>query len=335
MKMRASLIIACWLLSFSAHAGVLDDIKERGFVKCAVNNALFGFSIQDKTGRWQGFDVEFCRALAAAVFGDPEKIEFRGVTAKERFAVLAAGEVDVLYRNSTWTMTRDTSLGVRFAGINYYDGQGYMVKVDKGINSAYELSGSRLCITEGTTSEKNSVDFFNYNNMQFEIVSYQDPAATRAGFEAGDCDVISVDQSQLYSQRLNLKEPDSAVILPEIISKEPLGPAIKTGDDQWFDVVQSVLNLMIEAEFLDIKSGNVSRLRVLGSSEQKRLLSEEGLENETLGLDPLWALNVITLVGNYGEVFERTIGASSPLKIARGLNAQWNNGGILYSKSIR
>ncbi len=349
-----SVILLMGVMNKPVIAGTLDNIKERGFLKCGVNTGLLGFSIKNDNGRWEGFDVEFCRALAVAIFNDPEKVEYRGLNGSERFKVLSDGEVDILYRNTTWTLTRDSAMGITFAGVNYYDGQGYMVKSDAGINSAYELSGLRLCTEEGTTGVTNSIDFFNFNNMKYEIVSYETSAGVRDGFQQGECDVISNDQSALYSQRLNLEDPSSVVILPELISKEPLGPSVKRGDDEWFDIAHWVLNMMIEAEFLDINSVNAVSLRESGSMEQKRLLAlghlpvvetdekpeetltaELGTHEIDLNLEAGWAYRVITQIGNYGEVFKRTIGAQSELQIARGLNAQWNNGGILYSQSFR
>ncbi len=331
-----SVILFTSLCCASANAGNLEKVIERGFVQCGVHEGLLGFGIKSATGRWEGFDVEFCRALSTAIFSDPEKVEFIPLSASNRFDMLFGQKVDVIYRNTTWTHSRDTSLGLTFVGVNYYDGQGFMVKADKGINSAYELSGTRLCLIEGTSSNETSIDFFNDNYMNYKLVFYPTSNEAREGFEQDGCDVLSIDQSQLYALKLGLKDPGEAIILPELISKEPLGPVVRQGDEQWADIVRWTLNVMIEAEFLGVDSNNATSLRTSGYSEQKRLLGTEEEPNFVeFGLNPNWVYDVITKVGNYGEVFKRTIGAQSELQIARGLNAQWNNGGILYSQPLR
>lgn len=338
MKEFKLILCLCFLGLFSplnASAGLLDEVKQRGFLRCGVNTGLLGFSTQDAvTSEWRGFDVDFCRTVAAAIFNDPQAVKFTGVSAKERFSKLANGDFDVLYRNSTLTLTRDTSLGIVFAGINYYDGQGFMVHKDASVSTAYELSGLKLCMTEGTTGFLNSQDFFESNNMVFNPVNYPSTDAFLQGFIKRECDVLSTDQSQLYSLREALDDPGSVIILPELISKEPLGPAVKQGDEQWLSLITWALNATIEAEFLGITSSNVDQLRATGYPVQKKFL---GIGNNTgvrVGLKASWAFNIIKHVGNYGEIFERNIGSKSEISIARGVNAQWNNGGILFSLTI-
>lgn len=314
---------------------VLNDIKNRGHLRCGVNKGgILGFAEQDTQGRWSGFDVEFCRAIAAAVFNDPEKIVFVPLSGTERFTRLSQKEVDVLYRNSTSTAVRDITLGIRFAGTNYYDGQGFIVVNSLGVRSAYKIQNARICSVLGTTSINNLRAFISANNLNsnliVEVVNEQEMIQS---LQNSRCDAASSDQSTLYSIRASLNNADNFTILPEIISKEPLGPAIAQGDNNWFSIVRWTLNAMIEAEFLGINSNNIEALResLNESSSRTRLIGTNGNLGQTLGLENDWAYNVIKTVGNYGEVFERTIGSESQLNIARGLNAQWNNGGILYS----
>ena len=315
--------------------GTLDAVKKRGMLSCGVSTGLAGFSQKDEKGAWSGMDVDVCRAVAAAVLGDSSKVQYKPLTAKERFTALQSGEIDVLSRNTTWTHTRDTSLGLNFAGVNYYDGQGFMVSKKLGVKSALELDGAAACIQAGTTTELNLADYFRANGMKYTAVTFDTSDQTRAGFESGRCDVLTSDQSQLYAIRIGLKDPSSAVVLPEVISKEPLGPVVRQGDDEWFNIVKWSMNALIEAEFLGINSGNADDLKANGKPGQKRLLGTEGDAGEKLGLSAEWAYNIVKQVGNYGEVFERNVGMDSPLKISRGLNAQWNKGGILYSPPIR
>jgi len=280
-------------------------------------------------------DVDVCRAVAAAVLGDASKVQYKPLTAKERFTALQSGEIDMLSRNTTWTHTRDTSLGLNFAGVNYYDGQGFMVSKSLGVKSALELDGAAVCIQAGTTTELNLADYFRANGMEYTAITFDTSDQTRAGFESGRCDVLTSDQSQLYALRIGLKDPSSAMVLPEVISKEPLGPVVAQGDDAWFNIVKWSMFALVEAEFLGVTSENAMELKASGNPSQKRLLGTEGDAGEKLGISPEWAYNIVSQVGNYGESFERNVGAGSPLQISRGLNAQWNQGGILYSPPIR
>ena len=340
MKIRKLIsVFAAVGFAVSAHTasaeGTLEAVKERGMVSCGVSTGLAGFSQKDEKGQWSGMDVDVCRAVAAAVLGDADKVQYKPLTAKERFTALQSGEIDVLSRNTTWTHTRDTSLGLNFAGVNYYDGQGFMVSKKLGVKSALELDGAAACIQAGTTTELNLADYFRANGMKYTAVTFDTSDQTRAGFESGRCDVLTSDQSQLYAIRIGLKDPSSAIVLPGVISKEPLGPVVRQGDDAWFNIVKWSMAALIEAEFLGIDSSNADDLKKNGKPGQKRLLGSEGDAGEKLGISADWAYNIVKQVGNYGEVFERNVGQGSPLKISRGLNAQWNKGGILYSPPIR
>ena len=335
-------ILGSAALALSASAGsaaTLDDVKAKGFVQCGVNTGLAGFAAPNDQGDWTGFDVDLCRAVAAAIFGDPEKVNFTPTNATERFTALQSGEIDLLARNTTWTLSRDTSLGFNFTGVNYYDGQGFMINGANlpGVNSALQLSGASVCVQGGTTTELNLADYFRANNMEYNPVVFQALEEVNAAYESGRCDVYTTDQSGLYSIRLTLANPDDHVVLPEIISKEPLGPAVRQGDDQWFDIVKWVLNAMIIAEELGITQANVEEMKGSDNPEIQRVLGlEEGSTLAAdLGLDNAWVENIVKGVGNYGEVFERNIGQESPLKIERGLNQLWTKGGILYAPPIR
>jgi len=320
----------------SVYSGeTLDGVKKKGSITCGVSTGLAGFSQKDEKGNWSGLDVDVCKAVAAAVLGDANKVQFKPLTAKERFTALQSGEIDMLSRNTTWTHTRDTSLGLNFAGVNYYDGQGFMVSKKLGVKSALELDGATACIQAGTTTELNLADYFRANKMKYTAVTFDTSDQTRSGFESGRCDVLTSDQSQLYSIRIGLKDPASAVVLPEVISKEPLGPVVRQGDDQWFNIVKWTMNALIESEFLGVNSANADDLKANGSPSQKRLLGTEGDAGDKLGISADWAYNAVKQVGNYSESFERNVGQGSALKISRGLNAQWNQGGILYSPPIR
>jgi general L-amino acid transport system substrate-binding protein len=323
----------------AASAGTLDDVKTRGELRCGTNTGLAGFAAPNDKGEWSGFDVDLCRAVAAAIFDDPTKIKFTPTNAKERFTALQSGEIDLLSRNTTWTLSRDTSLGFNFAGVNYYDGQGFMINAKKlpNVKSALELSGASVCVQSGTTTELNLADFFRNNNMQYNPVVFEALEATEQAYDTGRCDVYTTDQSGLYSTRLKLAAPDDHVVLKEIISKEPLGPAVRQGDDQWFDVVKWTLNAMIIAEEFGITQANVEEMKASANPEVKRILGmEEGTKLGTdLGLTNDWVVRIVKHVGNYGEVFERNVGQGSPLKIARGLNALWNKGGLQYAPPIR
>ncbi|MGB0203577.1 MAG: amino acid ABC transporter substrate-binding protein [Neptuniibacter sp.] len=337
MKKLTSAIAASIALSLSvtAQAGTLEDVKQRGTLSCGVSTGLAGFSQKDENGKWSGLDVDVCRAVAAAVLGDAGKVQYKPLTAKERFTALQSGEIDILSRNTTWTHTRDTSLGLNFAGVNYYDGQGFMVSKDLGVKSALELDGAAVCIQAGTTTELNLADYFRANGIGYTAITFDTSDQTRAGFESGRCDVLTSDQSQLYALRIGLKNPDSAMVLPEVISKEPLGPVVRQGDDAWFNIVRWSLMAMVEAEFLGIDSAGADKAKMEGNPSQKRLMGSEGDAGQKLGISADWGYNIVKQVGNYAESFERNVGQGSPLKIARGLNAQWNKGGIMYSSPVR
>ncbi|WP_216593911.1 amino acid ABC transporter substrate-binding protein [Thioflavicoccus mobilis] len=315
--------------------GTLEAVKERGFLQCGVNTGLPGFSNADENGNWTGLDVDLCRAVAAAVLGGADKVRFTPLTAKERLTALQSGEIDLLSRNTTWTMTRDTSLGVHFAGVNYYDGQGFLVSKGLGIKSARELDGAAVCILSGTTTELNLADYFRTHGMSYDPVVFDTADQTARGFESGRCDVLTSDQSQLYAQRLKLSEPDKAIVLPEVISKEPLGPVVRQGDDRWLNIVRWTLFALIDAEELGVDSGNVDAMKESRNPAIRRLLGLEGTKGSGLGLDDAWAYRAIKEVGNYGEIFERNVGQASPLKIERGLNRLWTDGGLQYAPPIR
>ena len=341
MKKQMTLAAAA-LLSFgvmsatTAHAeGTLDAVKKKGFVQCGVSTGLPGFSNPDSKGAWKGLDVDVCRAVAAATLGDAGKVKYTPLTAKERFTALQSGEVDILSRNTTWTQTRDASLGLNFAGVNYYDGQGFLVTKDLGVKSAKELDGAAVCIQSGTTTELNLADYFRLNGMKYQPVVFDTSDQTVKGFEAGRCDVLTSDQSQLYALRIKLKDPNSAMVLPEVISKEPLGPVVRQGDDQWFNIVKWTLFAAVNAEEMGLSMGNVAGMKSTDNPGVRRLLGIEGNMGENLGIPKDWAFNVISQVGNYGEMFERNVGAGSPLKISRGLNALWTQGGIQYAPPVR
>ncbi len=319
-----------------AQAGAtLSAVKEKGYAQCGVNTGLPGFSNADDKGNWTGLDVDLCRAVAAAVFGDASKVRFTPLTAKERLTALQSGEVDILSRNTTWTLTRDAGLGLHFAGVNYYDGQGFLVKKSLGVKSAKELDGASICVLSGTTTELNLADYFRANGMQYRPVVFDTGDLTIKSFEAGRCDVLTSDQSQLYGLRIKLAAPEEAVVLPEIISKEPLGPVVRQGDDEWFNIVRWTLFAQLNAEELGVSSGNVDPMKESPNPEIRRLLGVEGDKGKDLGLANDWAFNIVKQVGNYGEVFERNLGQQTPLKIERGLNALWNRGGIQFAPPVR
>ncbi|WP_286237755.1 amino acid ABC transporter substrate-binding protein [Neptuniibacter halophilus] len=335
---RLTSVIATGLalgMAFGVQAATLEDVQARGSVSCGVSTGLAGFSQKDENGQWSGLDVDVCRAVAAAVFGDASKVQYKPLTAKERFTALQSGEIDILSRNTTWTHTRDTSLGLNFAGVNYYDGQGFMVSKNLGVTSALELDGAAVCIQAGTTTELNLADYFRANGITYKAVTFDTSDQTRAGFDSGRCDVLTSDQSQLYALRIGLQDPSGAMVLPEVISKEPLGPVVRQGDDAWFNIVKWSLAAMVEAEFLGIDSANADKAKSEGKPEQKRLMGVDTDSGEKMGISNDWAYNIVKQVGNYGESFERNVGSGSPLNIARGLNAQWNKGGIMYSNPVR
>ncbi|MDI6026363.1 amino acid ABC transporter substrate-binding protein [Corticibacterium sp. UT-5YL-CI-8] len=342
MKHIATGIISAAILSIAAtaaSAATLDDVKARGTLKCGVNTGLAGFAAPNDKGEYSGFDVDYCRAVAAAIFNDPNKVEYTPTSAKDRFELLANGSIDLLARNSTWTLSRDSSLKFNFTGINYYDGQGFMINAKKipGVNSALQLSGAAVCVQTGTTTELNLADYFKANNLQYNPVVFEKLEEVNAAYDSGRCDVYTTDQSGLYAIRLSLTAPDDHVVLPEIISKEPLGPLVRQGDDQWFDIVKWVGFALVDAEELGITQANVEEMKGSANPEIKRMLGGEANSKfgTDLGLTEDWVVNIVKGVGNYGEVFERNIGAGSPLKIARGLNALWTKGGIQYAPPIR
>jgi general L-amino acid transport system substrate-binding protein len=323
------------LAAVSASAATLDDVKAKGHVQCGVSQGVIGFSQPDDQNRWTGLDVDFCRAVAAAIFNDPEAVRFTPLTAVERFTALQSGEVDILSRNTTWTMGRDTALGLQFAGVTYYDGQGFMVRKALEVASAHELDGATVCTQTGTTTELNLADFFRSNNMTYEIVAFERNEEVLSAYNAGRCDVHTTDASGLYGERLKLADPDEHIILPEIISKEPLGPVVRQGDDQWFNVVKWTYYALLNAEELGVNQSNVDDMKGSSNPEIARLVGAEGSFGEAIGLSNEWVVQIVKSVGNYGEIFDRNVGPDSALGIDRGVNRLWNKGGIQYGMPIR
>lgn len=319
-----------------ASAGTLDDVRARGAVNCGVSSGVNGFSAPDANGVWQGFDVAVCRAVAAAVLNDPMAVNFIPTTGQTRFTALASGEVDMLARNTTWTFSRDVDLAFTFSGVNYYDGQGFMVPRALGVSSATELDGATICIQTGTTTELNLADYFRVNNMTYEPVPIETNAEAQQQYLAGACDVYTTDVSGLAATRASFEAAGDHVILPEVISKEPLGPLVRHGDDQWADVVMWTLNALIAAEEYGVTSANLEMMAAgTNNPEINRLLGTEGDLGPMLGLEATWARQAIAAAGNYGEIFAATIGEATPIGLARGLNAQWTQGGLLYSPPFR
>lgn len=316
-------------------AATLDDVKERGFVKCGVSEGLPGFSDKDEAGNWSGLDVDLCRAVAAAIFGDPSAVEFTALSATARFTELQSGKIDLLPRNTTWAMSYDTQYGLNFTGTNYYDGQSFMVRTELKMNSALELSGASICTTKGTTTELNVIDYFSVHNMNYRLVSFERADEVLAAYEEKRCDAYTADQSALYARRLKLANPKDHKVLPEIISKEPLGPVVREGDDQWFDIVKWVHFAMVNAEELGVTQQDVETMKNSDNHAVKRLLGTEGEFGVSLGLGNDWAANIISSVGNYGEVFDRNLGPGTEIGIARGINALWTKGGLMYAPPIR
>jgi general L-amino acid transport system substrate-binding protein len=327
---------AATAIAGTASAGTVDDIRAKGFIQCGVSTGVAGFAFTDDKGDWVGFDPAVCQAVAAALFGDAKKVKYTPTTGKTRFEALKSGEIDMLSRNTTWTYSRDVDLKLTFVGVNYYDGQGFMVPKALGVASAKELDGASVCIQTGTTTELNLADFFRSNNISYEPVPIETNAEGRQNYQAGRCDVYTTDASGLAATRSTFEDPSAHAILPEIISKEPLGPLVRHGDDQWADTVRWVLNALIIAEELGITSKNVVDLAKSSNiPEVSRLLGTEGKYGEMLGLAPDWAVKVIQQVGNYGEVYDRFIGPATLIGLERGLNAQWTDGGILYAPPYR
>jgi general L-amino acid transport system substrate-binding protein len=332
---RLAVAFGVALVATVASAATLDAVKERGTLVCGVNQGLPGFSAPDASGKWTGFDVDFCRAVAAAVFGDADKVEYVPLSASERFDALASSKVDLLARNSTWTMSRETGLGLTFVGVTYYDGQGFMLPRSAGIFGALELGGSKVCVQAGTTSEANFADYFVANNMAYEAVVTASPAESLAAYQEGRCTVITSDVSQLYAERLRLPAPDEHLILPDTISKEPLGPVVRQDDPKWATLVKWVHFALLNAEELGVGMDTIDEAKASTKPDVKRLLGSEGTFGADMGLSGDWAVNVLKSVGNYGEIYDRSIGADSPLRIPRGLNQLWSLGGIQYAPPIR
>jgi len=339
MGLKTALTAAAAVIALgvsAAGATTLEDVKARAKLMCVGNNGLAGFGIPDDQGKWTGLDVDFCRAVAAAVLGDPSAVEIIPTTAKERFTVLQSGEGDLIARNTTWTMSRDTQLGFNFAGVNFYDGQGFMVKSDLGVQSAFELDGASVCVQTGTTTELNLADFFRTNDMSYEAVVFETGDEARNAFETGRCDAFTTDSSGLAAERSVMADPSSVTILPELISKEPLGPAVRQGDDEWFNIVRWTLFALIAAEEYGVTMDNVDDQKANSENpEVRRLLGVEGELGSYISLDPEWAYRAIKAVGNYGEIFERNVGPNTPLGLSRGLNAQWKDGGLMYAPPFR
>jgi len=319
-------------VSTTAQAATLDDVKARGSLNCGVNQNLQGFGAKDADGAYTGFDIDFCRAVASAALGDPGKVTYVPLSAQERFEALKSGKVDVLARNTTWTMDRETAMPLRFAGISYHDGQGFIVKKLLGVTSALQLSGASICFQTGTTTESNVEDFFREKEMTFVPVRLDTLNDLVKAFDDGKCDTFTTDVSALYAVRLRLQNPDDAMVLQDVISKEPLGPAVRQGDEQWFNIVRWTLNALINAEELGIKAANVDDMKAKSKNASvRRLLGVEGSTGTSMGLDADWAARTIKATGNYGEIFDRNLGPNSPLAINSGINALWNAGGLLYA----
>ena len=338
MRRTATATALAIMLAASAQAAAAETlvaVKERGELICGANGTVAGFGLPDPQGNWTGFDVDFCRAVAAAIFNDPTKVKFVPLTAKDRFTALQSGAVDVLSRNTTWTLSRDTSLGLDFAAITYYDGQGFMVRKALKVSSALELSEASVCVQQGTTSELNLADYFRSHHMGLKSVTFATADEALKAYESERCDAFTTDSSALYAERLRLADPSQHIVLPEIISKEPLAPAVRQGDDQWTDIVRWTHFAMLNAEELGVRQSNVDEKLKSDDPETRRLLGAEGQYGEGLGLTNDWAYRIVKHVGNYGESFERNLGQGSPLKIVRGLNALWTKGGLQYGPPIR
>lgn len=329
------LILALVIPAGFAAAGTLDEVKAKGFISVGVNEGLFGFSKPDEKGEWRGLDVDTARAISSAIFGAPDKLKFVPLTAKTRFTALQSGEIDVLTRNCTQTLTRETALGLNFAHVNYYDGQGFLIPKKLGVKSAKELDGATVCVLPGTTTELNVADYFRSHNMKMKPVVIESTPELAKAFFAGRCDVLTSDASQLASTRAVAPNPSDYAILPDIISKEPLAPAVRHGDDQWYDIVNFSVLALIDAEELGITSKNVDQMLNSNDPKVQRFLGVNPGNGQAIGLDEKWAYNIIKQVGNYGEVFERNVGPSTPLALERGLNDLWTRGGLMYSPPFK
>ena len=322
-------------LASVASAGTLDEVKARGYIKAGVNGGVFGFSMPDDKGEWKGLDVDTAKAVAAAVFGDASKVKFSALTAVQRLPALQSGEIDVLCRNTTQTLSRETKSGLNFAHVNYYDGQGFLIPKKLGVKSAKELDGATVCVLPGTTTEMNAADYFRTNKMKWNPVVIENTAELNKAFFAGRCDVLTSDASQLAAQRSVAPNPTDYELLPEIISKEPLAPVVRHGDDQWYDIVNWTVMAMIQAEEFGITSTNVDEMLNSNNPGIKRFLGVTPGMGAQMGLDDKWAYNIVKQVGNYGEIFDRNIGPKTPLALERGLNALWTDGGLMYASPIR
>jgi general L-amino acid transport system substrate-binding protein len=342
MRYLKGLFVGCTLLLstaslvFAGNGDTLKDVKAKGFIQVGVNGDLFGFGKADQKGVWKGLDVDTARAIAVAIFGDlNDRLRYTPLTAKTRFTALQSKEIDVLCRNATQTLSRDTALGLDFAHVNYYDGQGFMVPKSLQVKSAKELGGATVCVLPGTTTEQNAADFFRSNKMEWKTVTIESTAELSQAFYAGRCDVMTSDASQLAGIRASAPDPSKYMILPEIISKEPLAPAVRHGDDQWKDIVNYAVLALINAEELGINSKNVDEMLKSTNPKIQRFLGVTPGNGEALGLDEKFAYNIVKQVGNYGEIFERNVGVNTPLGIERGLNALWTNGGLMYSPPFK
>ena len=332
-----ALLSAFVISSVTANAGTKDDVTKNGSLNCGVSQGVPGFSNADASGKWTGIDVDMCRAVAAAVFGDANKVKYQPLSAKDRFEVLKSGQIDMLARNTTWTLSRDAGLALEFVGTNFYDGQGFIVRKAAKINSAKKLNNVKVCVETGTTTELNLRDYFKANNLKYEAVTFTKADEAVAAYDAGRCDVYTTDKSGLAAQRTKMKNPAEHTVLPETISKEPLGPVVRGDDQNWKDIVSWSLYVMIEAEELDVSSKNIDSLKSTDNPNIKRLLGLEGDTGKSLGLAPEWAYNIIKQVGNYGEVYEKNVGANTPIGLARSgsPNQLWTKGGILYAPPVR
>jgi general L-amino acid transport system substrate-binding protein len=319
----------------STSSPTLDAVKAKGFIQCGVTAGVPGFSAPDANNVWTGLEVDFCRAMSAAIFNNPDNVRYTSLTSQERFTALSAGEIDVLSRTTTWTMSRDTQLGIKFVGTMFYDGQGFMVRVADGIKSALELSGAAICIESGTTTELNAADYFAANNLEFNTVVFVDQNEVVKAYEDGRCDVYTTDSSALAAERSKLANPADHVILPEIISKEPLGPVVRQGDETWFNIARWTYYALLEAEELGVTQANVDEMLGSDNPSIKRLLGVEGDFGTPMGLNKDWAYQIIKHIGNYSESYEKHVGPNTPIGLARGLNALWRDGGIQYAPPIR
>lgn len=328
-------LAAALFFAAAAQADTLDETRKRGVLVCGVNPGLAGFGLPDDRGFWRGFDIDYCRAVAAAIFGDPQKVKFIPLTGKDRFTALQSGEVDLLAHNTTWTQSREAQQGLLFVGVNYYDGQAFLTPRRLGLKSARQLSGATICVQQGTTSELNLADYFRTHGFKAETVVFSTSDDAIKAYDSGRCDAFTTDGSALYAERMKTTHPQDHVVLPDIISKEPFGPVVRQGDDRWFNLVKWTHFALLDAEELGVASANVGAMRKSDNPEIRRLLGVEGDYGAALGLNADWVVQIVKAVGNYGEIFERNLGKNAPLKIPRGLNAQWRDGGLQYAPPVR